>query len=72
MIDRYTPEIDALYAAATESAQADLKPPASWNSPDAEAFVRTAVNRVVDPPINDTDDLFYNGCDRYVNVIDTK
>lgn len=67
IINEYKPEIEALYAAADESAQADLEPPSTWTISSSTDFVREVVSRVMEIPVEDNDDIFSLGCDRYVN-----
>ena len=64
IINDYQPEIDALYDAVEETAQADIPPPLAWDIPHALRFVRVVVNRVLKSAVNDTDDIFLKGCDR--------
>ena len=65
IINDYAPEIEALYAAADETTQAHLSPPASWTVANSREFVRSVVHHVIVRAIGDQDDLFQNGCDRY-------
>ena len=69
IVAMYEGEIDALYAAVNETTQADLKPPMSWSQASAKAFVRAVVERVLDRPLGDQDDLFQNSCDRYATPL---
>ena len=64
VIEEYQPEIEALYAEVEETTQAHLPPPISWAIIDAIDFVRAVVHQVMTRAVNDTDDLFQNGCDR--------
>lgn len=67
MIKEYDSEIEALYAAAAETTQADeVSPPKSWELPDVLDFVRLVVVRVTKAIFADSDDLFQRGCDRFV------
>ena len=66
IIDSYEQEIEDLYAAFEESAQADLKPPSSWSYDNAKSFVHQVVARVMAQSVGDTDDIFRSGCDRFV------
>ncbi|GJE93538.1 acetyl-CoA synthetase-like protein [Phanerochaete sordida] len=63
IINEYADEIEALYAAADETSQADLPPPSSWEPAPAKAFVRAVVSRVLGHTPHDDDDLFQHGCD---------
>lgn len=63
VINEYAEEIEALYAAADETTQADLTPPSSWSYEPAKEFVRAVVNRVLEHEVSDYDDLFQHGCD---------
>lgn len=66
IIKEYDPEIEALYAAAAETAQADdVSPPLSWDPTSVAHFIRLVVGRVMKVSMLDTEDLFQKGCDRY-------
>lgn len=65
IIDKYDQEIEALYAAAAETTQADeLSPPDAWDLTTTKDFLKLVVSRVVGAFLKDTDDLFQKGCDR--------
>ena len=67
IINEYEPEIEAIYAAAAESTQAeDLTPPVHWDEAETKEFVSTIVRRVVKAKLGDDDDMFQKGCDRCV------
>jgi hypothetical protein len=66
IINEYQPEIEVLYATVEETTQAHLPPPTSWNLTDSLDFVRSVINEVMAHSISDADDLFQNGCDRYI------
>ncbi|EKM49937.1 uncharacterized protein PHACADRAFT_213717 [Phanerochaete carnosa HHB-10118-sp] len=59
----YEPEVEALYQAIEETTQAELPPPESWDLDSTIEFVRTVVNRVLNVPVGDADDIFRKGCD---------
>ena len=63
IVAEYEPEIEALYAAVDETTQADLAPPASWDLSSTTKFVKSVVTKVVKQSVNDTDDIFQQGCD---------
>lgn len=69
IINDYTEEIEALYAAADESTQADIQPPTSWTYPNAKEFIQSAITRVLGHAVGDDDDIFQNGCDRSVQLV---
>lgn len=71
IIAAYELEIEALYATVDETTQADITPPSSWSKEHTVNFVRTAVNKVLKSPAADTEDIFQQGCDRYVQSPDT-
>ena len=62
----YEPEVEALYQAVEETAQAELEPPQSWDLGGSRHFVRTVVNKVLSADVSDDDDIFRKGCDRCV------
>ena len=69
-IKAYEAEIDQLYARVEESSQVDLEPPSQWSPDSIREYVRGLVRRVMDrPTLGDDDDLFQQGCDRYVSGI---
>ena len=65
ILQRYSQEIDALYAAVERSVQPDIAPPSDWNASSTQAFIRADVHRVLVRPVSDEADLFRSGCDRY-------
>ena len=67
IINDYEDEINATYDAVDESTQSDLIPPSSWANKPTLEFVRDVIQRVMDVPVEDDDDVFLNGCDRSVN-----
>ena len=64
IVAEYEPEIEALYAAVDETTQADLAPPTSWDVASATEFVKSVVTKVLKQSVNDSDDIFQQGCDR--------
>ena len=68
VIAEYAPEIDALYANVAESTQADLPPPQQWTLEETSAFVRAVVNNVLERHVEDSQDLFQHGCDRWAAI----
>ena len=65
IVPEYQAEIDALYDAVDETTQADLRPPQTWTYINAKQFVSAVIERVLDRPLGEHDDLFQNSCDRY-------
>ncbi|KAH8100027.1 acetyl-CoA synthetase-like protein [Cristinia sonorae] len=64
IVKDYEREIEALYAAAEETTQANqISPPDRWDFTSTTSFVRLVVSRVVAFSFDDTDDLFQKGCD---------
>lgn len=65
IINEYSDEVEALYAAAAETTRAadDIPPPTHWNLNETTRFIRKIVESVLKRSIADTDDLFQNGCD---------
>ena len=68
IIADYDPEIEDLYTAVAETTQADIPPPKDWSISESTRFVRDVVARVLKNPVQDTDDLFQKGCDRYPDL----
>lgn len=69
IINEYAKEIEALYAAADESTQADIQPPTSWTYPRAKEFVQSVITRVLGHDMGEDVDIFQNGCDRCGQLI---
>lgn len=65
----YEPEIENLYEAVASSAQSDVPLPDTWSDESALSFVRSAVASVVQKALGDDDDLFQQGCDRFVVLL---
>lgn len=69
IISEYEEEINAIYTAVEESTQADeVAPPSTWDVLSTLEFIRTVVGRVVKASLEDADDMFQKGCDRYVST----
>lgn len=66
IINEYADEINATYDAVGEIVPPDAPFPPSWTDESTLNFVRDIVQRVMGVPIRDDDDIFRNGCDRYV------
>jgi hypothetical protein len=62
----YEKEIDAVYEVVNESSQNDIPVPENWTAKTAMRFVDTAVRRVLRYPIDEDQDIFLQGCDRFV------
>lgn len=65
ILSAYEAEINALYVAVDETTQSDLQPPALWDLSSTLEFVRGVVAKVLKRDMQDSDDLFQHGCDRY-------
>lgn len=67
-IAAYAAEIDALYKRVEESSQV-LAPPRDWSPTSTREYIKAVVRKVMkNDEIQDEDDLFQNGCDRYVHL----
>ena len=65
----YADEIDELYKRVEESQQIDMPPPRDWSSESVQLYVGEIVRKVMkNPNIQDSDDLFQQGCDRCVHL----
>lgn len=66
-INAYFEEIEELYKRIEESSQVDIPPPQYWSSEAVHTYIGEVVRKVLkNPALKDTDDLFQQGCDRYV------
>ncbi|EIW79977.1 acetyl-CoA synthetase-like protein [Coniophora puteana RWD-64-598 SS2] len=63
IIDTYEEEIEKAYAAAHDSTQSSIPPPAEWGQAQTLAFVRKIVYSVLGKEVPDEADLFQHGCD---------
>jgi len=66
----YETEIEAVYAAVENSSQTELTPPSEWNAQTTLEFVNTVVEKVMKRKLGTEDDIFQNGCDRYLHLHD--
>ena len=66
-IREHAEEIDALYAAQAARASVDVKAPTVWSLSATEAYVREVVGKVLVQEVDDGDDIFQSGGDRYVH-----
>lgn len=64
----YEEEIQAAYSAVENSSQTGIDPPSSWEYPDVLEFVRKVVAKVLERELQDDDDIFQSGGDRYVEL----
>jgi hypothetical protein len=62
----YEKEIDALYEAVKDSSQANISIPKVWTAENAAKFVESAIKSVLKYPIAVDQDIFSQGCDRFV------
>lgn len=67
VIADYEDEIDALYAAIQEAAQPHIASPTEWSQTSTLSFIRIVVTEVLKREINDDEDFFASGCDRYAS-----
>jgi hypothetical protein len=64
----YAQEIENLYDEIERSSQTEQRPPEIWTAESVLEFVRGVVHHVMTSvQVGDDDDLFSNGCDRYVS-----
>ena len=64
IITEYEPEIDALYDAVDETAQAVTDFPKEWTKESSLKFTRELIGSVLKVPVRDDDDIFQHSCDR--------
>lgn len=67
VINDYDPEINAVYGAVAETTRTDAPVPNGWKLPQTLDFVRNIVKKVLTQSVDDEDDLFQHGCDRFVS-----
>lgn len=65
IINKYEPEIKALYETIKESSQTDIPVPEDWDERSVQDFVREVVQKIMDMDLPDDIDFFQQGCDRY-------
>lgn len=65
IINNYAQEIEALYATVDASTQSQIPPPLEWDIVSTTDFVRAVVNKVLIHTVQDHEDIFHHGCDRY-------
>lgn len=62
----YKDEIEEVYRKVEESSQTQIALPSAWSEGSMRQYLRGIVESVLDiPDIQDGDDLFQQGCDRY-------
>lgn len=66
ILQDYEAEIDNLYKTVEETTQSDLVLPPDWSFGNSLNFVRAAVNNVLVGEVNDDEDIFQRGCDRWI------
>jgi hypothetical protein len=62
----YEKEIEAVYEVVEDSSQADIPIPDTWTLENATEFVDSAIKRVMKYPVAVDQDIFLQGCDRFV------
>ena len=65
VIAEYGPEIDALYDAVDETAQAVKYFPNEWTEQTSLEFARNLIGNVLKVSVEDDDDIFQHSCDRF-------
>lgn len=61
----YDDEIESAYAAVENSSQTEIELPSSWDHEAIHDYIQKVVNGVIGHEINDGDDIFQHGGDRY-------
>lgn len=61
----YADEIEAAYTAVEAGTSANVDAPATWTKETATDFVRAVVLKVLESKVEDNDDIFQHGADRY-------
>lgn len=69
IINEYEDEINATYEAVEDSTQPELSAPSNWDAKSTLEFMRDVIQRVMDVPLEDEDDVFLHGCDRYAIIL---
>ena len=65
----YAEEIDAVYENIERPSYGDIPLPASWDGQSLSLYVRRVVEEAMKmSDIRDDEDLFQQGCDRYVPI----
>ena len=65
VIAEYGPEIDTLYDAVDETAQAVKYFPNEWTEQTSLEFARNLIGNVLKVSVEDDDDIFQHSCDRF-------
>lgn len=63
VLKNYEAEIERLYNIVSQSAQASIPPPSTWNKDGVKGFMQTAVQQTLRRTLREDSDLFRNGCD---------
>lgn len=71
IIAEYEAEIDALYDAVDETAQAVKYSPKEWTKQTSLQFARDLIHSVLKVSVGDDDDIFQHSCDRLVHPSST-
>lgn len=66
LLDKYAPEIQALYATIQKSSQTDVPMPENWTESSIKCFLKDVVTTIMEVNVHDEEDLFQQGCDRHV------
>jgi hypothetical protein len=62
----YEQEISHAYEALEESSQPSFPIPDTWDADECHEFARNVVKNIIPRHLSDDDDIFQQGCDRYV------
>jgi hypothetical protein len=65
---KYEIEIDELYRAIEESSLDAPEPPSEWTPETTLEYVRAIVYAALQQSLEETDDFFQHGCDRYARL----
>lgn len=66
VLSAYEHEISLAYEAFEESSQPSFPIPDTWDSDECHEFARNVVENIIPHHLSDDDDIFLQGCDRYV------
>jgi hypothetical protein len=67
VVRAYEHEIELAYEAFEESSQPSFPTPDTWDPDECHRFARNLTENVIRHHLNDDDDIFQHGCDRYVD-----
>ncbi|KAF8311061.1 acetyl-CoA synthetase-like protein [Clavulina sp. PMI_390] len=69
VVEEYTEEIDAAYAALEAGTSTDVEAPATWDKESTLDYVRKVVHKVMEAKVEDGDDIFQHGSDSLQSTV---